>query len=176
MANCFWGHRYGSASHSNFRTHANCKRHSSCVGYTKNNSPKATAFYTLHVSIAVQMPPMLQLGEPQLHINFANEFLIWYDSDNDWPLRILWTDEVYFNLNGNVNTKNCVHWADMNSHTVAPVSLFTTKVTVYWSISGTVLLCPYFFEEATPMGFVTRSVTASSYTAMLQKYVVPELL
>ena len=73
---------------------------------------------------------MLQYGDPQLHIDFINEFLIGYDADNDWPLPILWTDDAHFNLNGNMNNKNCVHLAGTNSHAVAPVALFDTKVTV----------------------------------------------
>ncbi|GFU86675.1 uncharacterized protein TNCV_2880951 [Trichonephila clavipes] len=52
---------------------------------------------------------MLELGDPQQRLDFANEFLLRYDADNDWPLRILWTDEAHFTLNGSINTKNCVH-------------------------------------------------------------------
>ena len=47
---------------------------------------------------------------------------------------LLWTDEAHFKLNGNVNAKNCVHWADTNAHAVAP--LFDSKVTVWCDISG----------------------------------------
>ncbi|GFW37163.1 transposable element tc3 transposase [Trichonephila clavipes] len=51
---------------------------------------------------------MLEPGDPQQRLDFANEFLLRYDADNDWPLRILWTDEAHFTLNGSINTKNCV--------------------------------------------------------------------
>lgn len=123
-----------------------------------------------------QRVQMLHAGDHLQRIDFANEFLIRYDGDNDWPLRILWTDEAHFTLTGNVNTKNCVHWADTNPHAVAPVPLYDAKVTVWCGIAGTIVLGPYFFEEATPTGFVTCSVTGSRYTAMLQNYVIPELL
>ena len=39
-----------------------------------------------------QRVEMLEPGDPQQHLDFANEFLLRYDADNDWPLRILSTD------------------------------------------------------------------------------------
>ena len=72
---------------------------------------------------------------------------------------ILWTDDAHFNLNDNVNTKNCVYRADTNPHAVASVFLFDAKVTVWCDISGIVLLGPRFFEKTTPKTFVTCSVT-----------------
>ena len=73
-----------------------------------------------------------------------------------------------------MNTENCVYWLDTNPHTVAPVPLFDTKVTVCCDILCTA--CPYFYEETTPTGFITYSVTTSSYISMLQNYVISELL
>ena len=78
---------------------------------------------------------------------------------------LIMTDKEHFNLNGNTNTKNCVHWADRNSQAVAIIPVLDSKVIMWCDISGTVLLGLYFFEEATPMGFVVCSVTASRYTA-----------
>ena len=71
--------------------------------------------------------------------------------------------------------KYCVYWADMNPHAVAPVPLFDAKVTVWCSISDTVHLGQY-FEETTPTAFETCSVTASRNTAIMQNYVIPEML
>ena len=127
--------------------------------------PKTTILKVLHSLLCMfpyryQCVQMLQLEDPQLHIDFANEFLIRYDAGNNWPLHILRTDGTHFNLNGNMNTKNCMRWADTNIHAVAPVPLFDAKVTVWCGISGTILLGPYFFEEATLRGFVTCSVTS----------------
>ena len=47
---------------------------------------------------------------------------------------------------------------------------------MWYGILGTVLLDPYFFEEAAPTGFETYSLIASRYTDMLQNYVMPEML
>lgn len=122
-----------------------------------------------------QRVQMLQSGDEQLRVDFANFFLIRYDEDNRWPLRILWTDEAHFSLTGNVNTKNCVHWADKNPHDVAPVPLHDAKVTVWCGISSTFVLGPYFFEEVTTTGVKSCSVTSARYKSMLQNYVIPEL-
>ena len=58
-----------------------------------------------------QRVQMLEPGDPQQRLDFANELLLRYVADNDWPLRIVWTDEAHFTLHGNINTNNCVHWA-----------------------------------------------------------------
>ena len=46
---------------------------------------------------------MFEARKNQLRLDFANEFLIRYDEDSSWPLRILWTDETHFKLTGNLN-------------------------------------------------------------------------
>ena len=122
-----------------------------------------------------QRVQMLYPGDKQLRIIFASEFLIRYDVDKLWPFRILWTDETHFNFD--VNTKNCVYLTDMNPHTVTQVPLFDAKITMWYGITtGTVVLAPYFFDEATPTGFVICLVTASSSTNMLQNYIIPEFI
>ncbi|GBM00545.1 hypothetical protein AVEN_77355-1 [Araneus ventricosus] len=45
---------------------------------------------------------------------FALEFLARMELDNEWPWKILWTDEAYFHLTGYVNTQNCRIWATEN--------------------------------------------------------------
>ena len=50
------------------------------------------------------------------------------------------------------------------------------KVTVWCGIRSTVDLGFYFFEKATLAGIVTCFITASRYTAMLENYVIPNLL
>ena len=72
---------------------------------------------------------------------------------------------MHFNLNGNMNTKNCVHWVDTKLCAIAPVPLFDAKV--WCSITGAVVLVPYYFKEVIPTAFVACSVKASCYTGML---------
>ena len=54
----------------------------------------------------------LEPEDNQQRGNFVNFFLIRYDEDKRWPQRILWTDEAHFTFAGNVNSKNCVYWAE----------------------------------------------------------------
>ena len=39
----------------------------------------------------------------KIPLDFANKFLIDYDEDSSWPLRILWAEEAHFTLTGNRN-------------------------------------------------------------------------
>ena len=86
--------------------------------------------FVLHMFLYNQRAQILLLGDPHLRIDFANEFLMRYNVNDDWHFRILWTEESHFNLNGNMNTKNCMQYVDMKPHTVAPVPVFDAKVTV----------------------------------------------
>ena len=61
---------------------------------------------------------------------FALEFLARMEVDNDWPWKILWTDEAHFHLTGYVNTQNCQIWAAENPLATHPVPLHPKKVTV----------------------------------------------
>ncbi|KFM77997.1 hypothetical protein X975_25812, partial [Stegodyphus mimosarum] len=73
------------------------------------------------------------------HLQRSSSFLIKYDEDSRWPLQILWTDEAHNLLTGkhhnlltgNVKSKNCVPWADENSHNVASAPLHEAKQTVW---------------------------------------------
>ena len=78
-----------------------------------------------------QRVQMLETGDNQLCLDFANKFLIRFDEGSSWHLRILWTDHVaHFTLTGNVNSKNFVHGADSNPHDVFSSPLHDEKVTV----------------------------------------------
>lgn len=56
----------------------------------------------------------------------VNFFLFYCDEDIKWPMRILKEKEVNISLAGNVNSKNCIHWADEN---VAPATLHDAVTT-----------------------------------------------
>ena len=60
-------------------------------------------------------------------------------------------------------------------HTVATVPLIDAKVTLWCNSADTVFFSPYFFENTTPTSLVKFSVKDARYTAMLQKYIIPEL-
>ena len=52
------------------------------------------------------------------------------------------TDEVHFTLTGNMNSKNCAHWADSDPHHVFASPLHDENMTMF-------ILGSYFFEEVT---------------------------
>ena len=106
---------------------------------------------------------MLEAGDNQLRLDFTNIFLIRYDEDSSWPLRILWTDEAHFTLTNNVNSKNCVHWADNNPHDMFARPLQNEKVTVWCSITGTFILGPEFFGDVTDGDLQTCTVMSTRY-------------
>ena len=90
---------------------------------------------------------MLEAGDNQLRLDFANKFLIRYDEDSSWPLCILWTDEAHFTVTGNVNSKKCVHWADNNPHDVFASPLHHEQVTVWCGITSMFIFGLYFLKR-----------------------------
>ncbi|GFV18356.1 uncharacterized protein TNCV_713271 [Trichonephila clavipes] len=95
-------------------------------------------------------------------------------ADNDWQLRILWTDEAYFTLNGSINTKNCVHWERRILTCGASTPLFDAKVTVWCGIAATFVLGPFLTLGNDPDRPCTCSVTLS-VCSHAENYVLPEL-
>ena len=85
---------------------------------------------------------LLEAGDSQYRLDFANFFYIRYKEDRRWPLQILWTDAVHFILTGKVNSKNCVHWAEENTQGVALVPFYNTYVTIWCGVEGTFILGP----------------------------------
>ena len=118
---------------------------------------------------------MLKAEDNQLRLDFTFKFLTCCDEDSCLPLRILCTDEAHFTLTGNVNRKNCVHWAGNNPHDVFVSSLHDEKVTVWCGITSTFILAPYFFEEVTDGDLKTCTVMSVLYLHMLTHYAIPEL-
>ena len=58
---------------------------------------------------------MLLQGEQQLRIDIANEFLMRYGTYNNWQFRMLYIDDAYLYLYGNVNANIYVQCADTES-------------------------------------------------------------
>lgn len=95
--------------------------------------------------------------------------------DNDWPWKILWTDEAHFHLTGYVNTQNCRIWATENPLATNPVPLHPAKVTVWCGFTASFIIGPYFFEETGALGPVTVTVTGQRYACLLRNHVIPVL-
>ena len=118
---------------------------------------------------------MLEARDNQLRLDFANKFLIRYDEDSSWPLCILWTDEAHFTLTGNLNSKNCVYWANSNPHDVIASHLNDEKVTAWCGITSTFIFGHYWFEEVTNGNLKRCTVSTACYLDMLTHYAIPQL-
>ncbi|GFV42456.1 DUF4817 domain-containing protein [Trichonephila clavipes] len=74
------------------------------------------------------------------------------EQDPTWVFNILWIDEAYFSLHGDVNNHNCRIWATSDPR-------------------------PFFFETQCPVnGWVTETVNAHRYLTLLRETVVPCLI
>ena len=80
-------------------------------------------------------------------------------------------DEAHFCLNGQVNSHNCRISAAEIPHAIQKQPLDSEKVTVWCCFTATFIIGPYFFEEITPSGIRTCSVTGD----MLRNFVIPQL-
>ncbi|KMQ82897.1 transposable element tc3 transposase [Lasius niger] len=107
--------------------------------------------------------------------SFALQFLARMEVDKEWPWNILWSDEAHFHLHGSVNTQNCRIWATENPFHLHSLPLHSEKVTVWCGITATFIVGPFFFEEITPAGPVTCTVTGKRYEALLRNHVLPAL-
>lgn len=103
---------------------------------------------------------MFQVCDKKQRLDFANEFLIYFDEDDRW------TNEVHFLLTDDVNSKNCPHWADSNPHEVIAFPLHEEKVTVWCGITSNFILGSYVLEEVIPQS-ETCTVTSSPYLEIL---------
>ncbi|GFV95408.1 uncharacterized protein TNCV_4574101 [Trichonephila clavipes] len=72
-----------------------------------------------------------RLTPPLARETFAVEFLACMEVDNEWPWKIMWSDEAHFHLKGYVNTQNRRIWATENPLETQPVPLSPAKVTVW---------------------------------------------
>lgn len=66
-------------------------------------------------------------------------------------------------------------FSDENPYDATPTPFHEAKVTVWFNITSTFLIGPYFFEQFTSTGMKTCSITGVRYTTMLQNYAIPEL-
>ncbi|GBO01225.1 hypothetical protein AVEN_35484-1 [Araneus ventricosus] len=70
------------------------------------------------------------------------------------------------------NTQNCRIWATENPFGRQPVPLHSEKVTVWYGLTASFIVAPFFFKEVGP---VTCTVTGVHYESLLRKLVIPTL-
>ena len=104
----------------------------------------------------------LSCRDKQKRVEFANLIL---NSQIDLDT-ILWTDESYFNLSGQVYKHNSIIWAAEKPKVSYAVDMHAPKMIVWFGFSSKFKLTPFFFPA---------TVTGENYSAMLKNHVIPEL-
>jgi hypothetical protein len=79
--------------------------------------------YPYHLSFVQALTP----DDAATRLKFASSFL---ETDLPHLMDILWTDEAYFHLDGEINNHNCTIWSDENPHTVVSKELYPRKLCV----------------------------------------------
>ncbi|XP_076322031.1 uncharacterized protein LOC143231372 [Tachypleus tridentatus] len=86
--------------------------------------------------------------------------------DDEFPLKIVWSDEATFKLNGSINRHNCTYWATENSHVTEEHHLNLPGVIVWCGLSARGLIGPFFFQD---------TVTGLNYLNILQEFAMPRI-
>ncbi|GFV88182.1 uncharacterized protein TNCV_3243311 [Trichonephila clavipes] len=97
-------------------------------------------------------------------ITTVNEFSI--------DVRILFSDEVHFWLNGYVNKQNYHIWSEANPQVYVETPSHPEKLTVWWALWAGGIIGPYFFknDEGHNVTF-----NGDQYRAMITNFFIPEL-
>ncbi|GFW41454.1 cytochrome P450 18a1 [Trichonephila clavipes] len=87
-------------------------------------------------------------------------------------LRILFSDEAHFWLNGYVNKQNCRIWSEANPQVYVETPLHPEKLTVWCALWAGGIIGPYFFKNDEGHNV---TVNGDRYRAMITNFFIPEL-
>lgn len=96
----------------------------------------------------------LNEDDPDKRLEFCEIWQGLLKDDNQLPMKILWSDEAKFHLDGGINRHNCVYWATDNPHKITTAAVNSPGVTVWCGLNGDQILGPIFFDT---------TVTGDSY-------------
>ncbi|XP_076322842.1 uncharacterized protein LOC143231904 isoform X2 [Tachypleus tridentatus] len=108
----------------------------------------------------------LNEDDPDRRVEFCEWYLARCAGDDEFPLKIVWSDESTFKLNGSINRHNCTYWATENPHVTEEHHLNLSGVTVWCGLSARGLIGPFFFQD---------TVTGLNYLNMLQEFAMPRI-
>ena len=99
-----------------------------------------------------------------------------------WLLNVVWTDEAFFSVHGDMNTRNSLIWVRSNPRESHSQPLHSPHVTVWYGFTTSFILDLFsflfffFFEEPCSVSSrKTCTVTAEQCLTILRDYVVPAL-
>ncbi|GFX38294.1 uncharacterized protein TNCV_3813401 [Trichonephila clavipes] len=90
----------------------------------------------------------------------------------DFHKRILFSDEVHFWLNGDVNKQNCRIWSEANPQVYVETPLHPEKLTVWCALWAGGIIGPYFFKNDEGHNV---TVNGDRYRAMITYFFITEL-
>lgn len=79
---------------------------------------------------------------------------------------IIWSDESYFSIAGQVYRHNSIIWGTEKPKKTYEIDMHSPKICVWFAYSAKLRLTPFFFPD---------TVTGENYAAMLKEHVIPEL-
>ncbi|GFY02113.1 putative DD41D transposase [Trichonephila clavipes] len=94
------------------------------------------------------------------------------ETDGNLKIRILFSDEAHFWLNGYVNKQNCRIWSEANPQVCVKTPLHPEKLTVCCALWAGGIIGPYFFKNDEDHNV---TVNGDRYTAMIANFFIPEL-
>ena len=98
------------------------------------------------------------------------QFCEWYQAkcaeDNQFPKKIVWSDEATFKLNGSINRHNFTYWAADNPHVTVEHHANLPGITVSCGLSAFGLIGPFFFDH---------TVNCANYLNLLLEYAMPRM-
>ena len=94
------------------------------------------------------------------------QFASWINDNEARISNVLWSDEAYFHLNGDVSRYHCRIWSLNKPTNYLTRGLHPAKICVWFGFTSKFKLEPYFFDS---------TVNATNYLEMLQTHVVPQL-
>lgn len=92
--------------------------------------------------------------------------------DPQFHLKILFSDEAHFWLNGYVNKQNCRIWSDDNPQAIVETPLHPEKVTVWCALWAGGIIGPYVFKNDAGQNV---TVNGERYRDMITNFFVPQL-
>ena len=92
--------------------------------------------------------------------------------DDQFPTKIIFSDEAHFHLSGFVNKQNCRIWANVNPRVIVEKPMHPQRVTVWCGLWAGGIIGPYFFQNDAGLAVTVNGVR---YREMITNFLWPEL-
>lgn len=99
-------------------------------------------------------------------MDFASNFLSEVARNSDYALKVIWTDEAGFNLDGHGNVQNTRYWSASNPDFTVESRMKSHTLHVWAGIWSGGVIGPFFF---------TGTINGARYLKMLEDEIMPEI-